>query len=156
MAQDIINMLREDHDRVRKLLTELTETTERAAKRRPELLQKIEREVLQHMRLEEQLFYPALKDSNGRQSLHLYYEALEEHRAVNALVLPDLKGMEPTSGAFTGRAKVLRDIIEHHMVEDENRLFPLAQDTMDPALFEQLAAQAVEFKTAARAGDPAG
>ncbi len=152
MAEGIIEMLREDHDRVRSLLTELTESSERASKRRPELLQKIEAEVLQHTRLEEAVFYPALKDANGKQGLRLFFEAQEEHRAVNALVLPDLKSTEPTSEAFTGRAKVLRDMIEHHMLEEENHLFPLAEDSMDSALLEQLSRQAVEFKQSFKEG----
>jgi len=151
MAEDIIDMLREDHDRVRKMLAELTESTERAGKRRPELLQKIEQEVLLHTRLEEEVFYPALKDSNGKQGARLFFQALEEHRAVNALVLPDLKSAEPTSEAFTGRAKVLRDILEHHMVEEENHLFPLAQDSMGNDRLMELATEASEFKAAAKA-----
>ena len=53
----------------------------------------------------------------------MYYEALEEHRAAGDLVLPDLLNTKPDSEQFSGRAKVLKELIEHHVMEEEGQMF---------------------------------
>jgi hemerythrin-like domain-containing protein len=59
------------------------------------------------------------------------YEALEEHRAVDDLVLPDLLKTDPDSEQFSGRAKVLKELVEHHADEEEKEMFKLAKKTFN-------------------------
>ena len=92
-----VDLLIEDHERLKDILTRLTESTERAVKTRTELLQKLEMEVTIHTQLEEQVLYPAFKEAGGKDELKMYHEAKEEHRAVDSLVLPDLKKTDPGS-----------------------------------------------------------
>ena len=70
-----IDLLIEDHERVKDLLTRLTESTERAVKTRTELLSKLEMEVTIHTQLEEQILYPAYKEAGGKEELKMYHEA---------------------------------------------------------------------------------
>ncbi|GAB2783034.1 hemerythrin domain-containing protein [Halomonas shantousis] len=133
-----IELLTEDHKTVRELLTQLVSTTERAEKKRPELLEKIELEVLAHTTIEEEIFYPAFKESNGKENDRMYYEAWEEHRAVEELVLPDLKKTDPTSPQFSGRAKVLKEMLEHHIEEEEEDMFEKARETMSESQLNEL------------------
>jgi iron-sulfur cluster repair protein YtfE (RIC family) len=146
MAQNVIDMLKEDHDRVRKLLSELVESTERAEKKRAQLLETIEKELKIHTLLEEEIFYPAFKDAGGKDNARMYYEALEEHRAVEELILPDLKNTDPTSVEFSGRAKVLKEMVEHHASEEEQELFPLARKSMSEKQLTELAELVKERK----------
>ena len=95
-----IDLLLEDHQKVRELLSQLTSTTNRAVKKRGELLQKIKQEILVHAQIEEEIFYPAFRDSDADEAGKLYHEAKEEHRAVSALVLPDLEETDPSSDEF--------------------------------------------------------
>lgn len=139
MAHPAIEMLKEDHARMRKLLTELAESTERATKKRSELLEKIERELKVHTTLEEEVFYPAFKEAGDKDSARMYFEAKEEHRAVELLVLPDLLKTDPGSECFSGRAKVLKELIEHHIQEEEEEMFPSAEKLMDKALLDEIA-----------------
>lgn len=118
-----IDMLIEDHERVKDLLTRLTESTERAVKTRTELLQKLEMEVTIHTELEEQILYPAYKEAGGKEELKMYHEAKEEHRAVDSLVLPDLKATDPSTVQFSGRVKVCKELLEHHIEEEESEMF---------------------------------
>ncbi|MEO7324099.1 MAG: hypothetical protein ABIW82_04645 [Dokdonella sp.] len=55
----------------------------------------------------------------------MYFEALEEHRAAGELVLPDLIGSDPGSEQFSSRAKVLKELVEHHASEEEKDSFPV-------------------------------
>ena len=57
----------------------------------------------------------------------MYFEALEEHRAAGDLVLPDLLKTNPASEKFSGRAKVLKELVEHHAGEEEKDMFPRAK-----------------------------
>jgi hemerythrin superfamily protein len=139
MPTTAIEMLKEDHAKVKSLLEQLTDTTDRAEKKRQDLLDKIERELAIHTQLEEEVFYPAFRDANGSKNKAMYFEAVEEHRAVEKLVLPDLKKTDPTSAKFAGRAKVLRELVEHHVKEEEQEMFPEAESVMGKETLEDLA-----------------
>jgi hemerythrin superfamily protein len=148
MPKNAIEMLKADHDKVRALLTKLSETTAAAAKTRPKLLEEIETEILIHAQLEEEIFYPAFKDAGGKDHDKMFYEAAEEHRAVEKLVLPDLKKTSPDSEKFSGRLKVLKEMIEHHAGEEESEMFPEAERTMSKDQLQELGEQMDERKKA--------
>ncbi|MCQ4287395.1 hemerythrin domain-containing protein [Pseudomonas stutzeri] len=141
-----IDLLIEDHERVKDILTRLTESTERAVKTRADLLQKLEMEVTIHTQLEEQILYPAYKEAGGKEELKMYYEAKEEHRAVDSLVLPDLKVTDPGSVEFSGRAKVCKELLEHHIEEEESEMFPQARELFDEARLEEMGEQMSELR----------
>ena len=141
MSTNAIDLLKKDHDLVRKLLTELTVTTNRATKTRSDLIEKIAEELRIHTQIEEEIFYPAFKDAGDREFDRLNYEAREEHRAVEKLVLPDLLKTDPGTDMFAGRAKVLRELVEHHADEEESEMFPRARDTMSRDELESLGEQ---------------
>ena len=125
---DAITLLTDDHKKVRALLTELADTTNRAEKTRNELLAKIAKEIEVHTTIEEEIFYPAFKDAGEKSDDNkMFFEAMEEHRAAGDLVLPDLLKTNVTSDQFGGRAKVLKELIEHHADEEEKEMFPRAR-----------------------------
>ena len=131
---DAITLLKQDHEKVRGLLTELADTTNRAEKTRTELLQKIAAEIKAHTTIEEEIFYPAFKAAGEKaDDSKMFFEALEEHRAAGDLVLPDLLKTDVQSDQFGGRAKVLKELIEHHAGEEEKEMFPRARELMDKA-----------------------
>ena len=133
-----IELLTQDHKTVKKLLEELSNTTERAVKKRGELLARIEHELQIHTALEEELLYPAIKEAGGREEQKMYFEAKEEHRTVDALVLPDLLKTETGTVEFAGRVKVMKELLEHHIEEEESELFPTARKLLGKDALEQL------------------
>jgi hemerythrin superfamily protein len=141
-----VDLLIEDHERLKDILTRLTESTERAVKTRTELLQKLEMEVTIHTQLEEQVLYPAFKEAGGKDELKMYHEAKEEHRAVDSLVLPDLKKTDPGSVEFSGRIKVCKELLEHHIEEEESEMFPDVRELFDAARLEELGKQMAELR----------
>ncbi|GAB6388498.1 hemerythrin domain-containing protein [Stutzerimonas marianensis] len=142
-----IDLLIEDHETLKDLLSRLTDTTERAVKTRTDLLQKLEMEVSIHTQIEEQILYPAYKEAGGKEEMKMYHEAKEEHRTVDALVLPDLKATDPSSLEFSGRAKVCKELLEHHIEEEEEEMFPQARELFDAKRLEEMGQQMAELRT---------
>jgi hemerythrin-like domain-containing protein len=123
-----ITMLKSDHATVKRLLRELSETGERATKQRETLVAQIERELKMHAQLEEEIFYPAFKAaSRGTEAEDLFYEAAEEHHIVD-MVLPALKTANSKSKEFTAKASVLKELVEHHIKEEETEMFAEARE----------------------------
>jgi hemerythrin-like domain-containing protein len=146
VSQNALDMLKADHDEVRELLTKLEDTTSRSVKGRQDLLDKIATELSIHTRLEEEIFYPAFKDANGKLNEQMYFEAREEHRAVEELILPDLKKTKPDSESFSGRAKVLKELVEHHAREEEEEMFPQARKALSSQELNELGERMAERK----------
>jgi hemerythrin superfamily protein len=139
---DAIEMLNSDHKKVRCMLAELAETTARATKTRSELLASIRKELEIHTQIEEEIFYPAFKAAGKKEDdQNMFHEAMEEHRAAGDLVLPDLLGTDVNTPEFGGRAKVLKEMIEHHAGEEEKEMFPRAKELLSKEVLQQLGEQ---------------
>ena len=107
------------------LSEKLAETTERAIETRKKLLKRLEMELKAHTTIEEELFYPALLDaSDDVEDARMVSEGIEEHRACDRKVIPDLHRANPSTIAYSGEAKVLKDYIFHHLEEEEEEIFP--------------------------------
>lgn len=143
---DAIQLLKNDHQAVKGLLEELTQTTSRAVKRRTALLKEIQVNLQAHTTIEEEIFYPAFRDAGSKEEAKMYFEALEEHRAAEDLVLPDLINTQPDSEQFSGRAKVLKELIEHHIQEEEKEMFKQAKQLLDKNELQELGERMAERK----------
>jgi len=146
VGTDAIALLKADHARARELLGELEESSEKATAKRGELLQEIERELKIHTTIEEEIFYPAFREAADKKGdLKLYYEAIEEHHVVDT-VLPELKDTDPSTDVFAAKAKVLKDLVEHHAEEEETEMFPRARKLMDREELARLGEQLAQAK----------
>ncbi len=141
-----IELLKQDHEKVKKLLEDISDTTERAVKKRADLLNTIATELEIHTTLEEEIFYPAFKKAGSREELQMFHEAKEEHRAVEALVLPDLLNTDPGTVEFAGRLKVMKELLEHHIEEEEQEMFKNAKKLMSKQELDDLGKQMEERK----------
>jgi hemerythrin-like domain-containing protein len=137
---DAITLLKQDHKLVKDLLGQLAESSTRAVKKRRDLLGQIHRNLKAHTTIEEEIFYPAFKAAGRKEEEKMYFEALEEHRAAEDLVLPDLMKTDPATEQFSGRAKVLKELIEHHIEEEEQSMFKDAKKLLSRAELNALGA----------------
>ncbi len=156
LDKDAIALLKEDHQKVRGLLSELEKTTERASDKREKLLATIEQELKIHTKIEEEIFYPAFRDAaQKKDDKDLYYEALEEHHVVD-LLLPEIKDTDADSEEFGAKAKVLKDLVEHHAEEEETEMFPRAQKLIDREELLRLGGELAKAKESMAAGSAGG
>jgi hemerythrin superfamily protein len=129
---DAITLLKEDHKTLRDLTSKLADTTERAVETRKTLLGRIETILAAHTTIEEELFYPAfIAAADNIESKRMVAEGIEEHRAADRKVIPDLHKLDPTSIQWSGDAKVLKDYIFHHLKEEEEEMFPKVRALID-------------------------
>ncbi|MBZ9780954.1 hemerythrin domain-containing protein [Pseudomonas sp. REP124] len=142
-----IDLLKADHEKVKTILGQLSESTERATKKRVELLEKLEMEISIHTKLEEEILYPAFKQAGTKEEDVMYFEAKEEHRTVDSLVLPDLKETDPGTPEFAGRVKVVKELLEHHIEEEETEMFPKAKKLLGKAKLDELGEQMEMMKS---------
>ncbi len=127
MARDILKTLTDEHEEVRALFDKLKDTTDRAKKTRADLLGEIESKLLPHAKWEELVFYPAFKERADRDGLKTHAEAVQEHRAVERTVIPDVHAADTDTPEFAGRAKVFAEFVDHHAKEEEKTMFKMAR-----------------------------
>ena len=146
MARDILKTLKEEHDLLRDLFAELKDTTDRGVKKRAELLDKIEANLIPHAKWEEQVFYPAFSERADRDGQQTYAEALAEHHAVEQSVIPEVHAAEPGTPEFAGRSKVLGEFVDHHAKEEEKTMFKMARELFTAEERADLDVQYEEWK----------
>jgi hemerythrin-like domain-containing protein len=141
---EAIALLLDDHKQLRALLSRLEKATTRT---QGPTLEKVAALLKAHTKIEEQIFYPAFKEAGKKKDDDkMYFEALEEHRAAGELVLPDLLQTSIGTDQFGGRAKVLKELVEHHAGEEEKEMFPRARKLLDIATRKELGEQMGELR----------
>ena len=137
-APDAISVLKKDHEKVRGLLKKLESSALKGRAGTSALVKQIDRELKVHTQIEEEIFYPAFKEAvRSKEDRELYFEALQEHHVVD-LVLPEVKVTKETDEEFAAKAKVLKDLVEHHAGEEEKEMFPKARKVMDRSELQEL------------------
>jgi hemerythrin-like domain-containing protein len=141
-APDAIALLKQDHETVRGLLASLENAT---GARRAKLLAQVGQELKVHTTIEEEIFYPAYLDAaRKKEDKKLYYEAKQEHHVVD-LVLPEAADGESPE-ELKAKAKVLKELVEHHADEEESEMFPRARKLFDRDELRELGQAMAERK----------
>jgi len=125
---DAITLLKNDHKAVKRLFRQFEKLGDNAVKSRRELVEKMIEELSVHAAIEEQLFYPTVRESVPETEDHVL-ESLEEHHVVK-WTLSELVDMKGDEERFEAKVTVLIESVEHHAGEEEDDLFPLVRKAM--------------------------
>ena len=140
---DALSLLKADHDKVKKMLAEGEKTTERGEKTRTELFETLKAEMMLHERIEEEIFYPALKEHPKANDIVL--EGYEEHHVVDE-IMGELEATPVTDEMWGAKFTVMKENIEHHIEEEEGDMFKQARQVFDADELEQLGERMAELK----------
>lgn len=141
MSKNAIDLLIDDHDTIKKLFKELEATKEEETEKRESLLDTLENLIELHSEMEEQYLYPAFqKAAEDHDDAEMVFEAKEEHE-VARLEMPRVKNTEPGTTQFEARVKVLRELLTHHIDEEESDMFPRAKKLLSKEELEEIGAQ---------------
>jgi iron-sulfur cluster repair protein YtfE (RIC family) len=117
-------LLKRQHREVKKLFAE-TKKAE-GAKERRQGLDEISARLTAHMSIEEAIFYPAVAELATKKTEEMVPEAYEEHH-VAKLVLGELPEVDPEDERFEVKVTVLSELIDHHVEEEEEEMFKVAE-----------------------------
>ncbi|MFL5736770.1 MAG: hemerythrin domain-containing protein [Actinomycetota bacterium] len=130
-----MDLLKQDHEKVKKLMEEIDSTTERGVKTREELFTKFKEEMSVHERIEEEIFYPRLTEQAKTKEIAL--EGYEEHHVVD-VVIGELDNVPYDDEHWAAKFTVMKENVEHHIEEEEGEMFKLAKQALDGDELEEL------------------
>jgi hemerythrin-like domain-containing protein len=116
-------------------------------KTREELFATIKGELAVHETIEEEIFYPALKEHPKAKELVL--EGYEEHHVVDT-VMAELEGLDVSDETWGAKAQVMKENVEHHIEEEEGEMFKQARQVFDRQELEDLGTRMADRKVAAQ------
>ena len=121
-----IDLLDADHKSVKKMFIDFGALCEEGARAEPKraLAGRICQALAVHMQIEEEIFYPAVREATGDDPL--MDEAASEHAQAKELIA-HIKDMKATSDNFDAMVKQLGKAIDKHVLEEREQMFLEAQ-----------------------------
>ncbi len=123
---DAIELLKAEHEKVKAAFIEFEALDSDAYEEKNQLADLICSDLTKHAIIEEEIFYPAIQEVTPDAN-ELLDEALVEHACAKALIA-EIESMSADEELFDAKVKVLSEQIEHHIEEEENEMFPLAEE----------------------------
>jgi len=141
---DGLQLLAADHRKVEGLFESFEKASGATAKEK--IVRQICTELKVHSQIEEEIYYPAIRGKVEEDALD---EAYVEHDSAK-LLINELEAADPDESFYDAKVKVLSELIEHHVGEEEKQRDNLFQQTRAAdidlaALGERLAARKAEL-----------
>jgi hemerythrin superfamily protein len=135
-----LELLTREHREQENLLDELAEARHKDI--RLSLYEKFREALIKHISMEEKIFYPRLKKIPGLEDRVL--EALEEHNICMQL-LQELDA-SAADKIWKAKMKVLKELTEHHVKDEENNLFPEVRELASEEYLQDMGQQMKHHK----------
>jgi hemerythrin superfamily protein len=120
-APDAVDLLKRDHAQVKKAFKQFEKAKYKDPNALREFVATICNDLTIHTRLEEEIFYPAvrakIKDDD------LMNEALIEHTSAKTLIA-DIQKLGADDPMFKPSVTVLAEYVQHHVREEERDMLP--------------------------------
>lgn len=125
---DIIQSIKKDHKELRQMFDKLVDSESKSD------FLALRQELVPHMKAEEAIFYPLLMDGDSREDT---LEGYEEHHA-SELVLKELEKTRVQDERWPAKLKVLKEMVEHHIKEEESKILKSAQSELEKSELQEL------------------
>ena len=126
--KDACDLLDADHKKVQKMFKDYEELAgsraRSAAQKKLDLSRQICMELTVHTQIEEEIFYPALREAI--KETDLLDEATVEHQSAKELIA-QLEQAGEADEMYDAKVKVLGEYVNHHIKEEKNEMFPKAR-----------------------------
>jgi hemerythrin superfamily protein len=136
---NILEELKRDHEEVKALFEQMTS----GGKQNEKTFAKLKQEILNHAKAEEKVLYKAIRDEAEIRETVL--EGYEEHHVAN-VVLRELDKNKRDGERWPAKLKVLQEIVDHHVQEEESEIFQKTEQLFPPEKLEEMGAQFEEEK----------
>jgi hemerythrin superfamily protein len=117
---DILDTLQAEHDEVQDLLKKLTQSE--TAREQKSLLNQVKQALVPHTKAEEEVVYNPVSALSGEKAKIDGAEGFTEHALATATLM-QLDTLAPNTPEFKAAAKVLKELIDHHVQEEERNIW---------------------------------
>ena len=125
-AMKVTNILRKDHRLVSGMIMTLEMTPKINGMMRRSLFSQIRRQLLVHAQAEEDVLYPAVRNMRIGNAEQLVQDSTKEHDNIKRL-LQEIDRLDPVTDEFDGKVADLRRTIQHHVEDEEGKVFPMLE-----------------------------
>lgn len=144
MHNELFKQLTQEHQQVKQIISKMLKAPPDS---RESLFEELKINLLPHMEGEEKALYPVLTKKQDAHQPAL--EALEEHHVAKT-VITEIRNTEPNSDTWLAKCKVLSDLLNHHIQEEEEEIFELTRKTISEQvageIFNNYLSQRNDFK----------
>ena len=139
VQQGILADLHQDHEKVAGLIEQMLKSED--AKERGAIFKEVMSELLAHSQAEQSVLYRKLEKSDTEKSRSFAYEGDNEHHIVEQQLQQMARSRSKASEQWTAMATVLRELVNHHVTEEESTGFSRANSEFDADELEKLGQQ---------------
>ncbi len=132
---DILDTLQTEHDEVQDLLKKLVDSEN--AREQKQLAQRVKRALVPHTKAEEKVVYDAVLALRGKDAKIDGNEGYIEHGLADQ-TLKKLDKLTANSPAFNAAAKVLKELVDHHIQEEERNIWAQVKKNFSDEQREQM------------------
>jgi hemerythrin superfamily protein len=145
-AVDAVELLKQQHREVEEMFERFEKMTDRAVVSKKKLADEICNALIMHTTIEEEIFYPATREASD-ETEDMVDEAVVEHASAKDLIA-QIQEMDPGDDLYDAKVKVLGELVEHHVKEEEEEMFPKTRELkLDmKALGEEMATRQQEIE----------
>ncbi|MCK8519191.1 hemerythrin domain-containing protein [Methanoculleus sp. 7T] len=144
MAQNVIEILKQEHEMV---LSQFSELASKGVSDRERKYESLKENLMPHLIGEEQALYPRLKEEADMRDTIL--ESIQEHSAVKTLLSQLDSASTSEEDVWVAKLKVIQENVKHHISEEENEIFPQMQQKMSSSDLSSLGSRYEEAKRSA-------
>ena len=135
----ILQDLHRDHQEVSGLITRMLDSTE--AGQRGELIKEIGKLLISHSHAEQNVLYRKMEKSDSEESRSFAFEGTNEHQIVERQIEQLTSARDKAGEKWTAQATVLKELVEHHVKEEESTGFDCARKEFDADALDKMGEQ---------------
>ena len=142
-----IEALMADHRKVEALFKQYEKAKEAEDDSRREIAETLCAELTVHATVEEEIFYPWLRETLEEDDMEMVEEAQVEHNGAKDLIA-QIQGALAVDDVYDAKVKVLSEYIKHHVKEEEEEIFPSVSSEREALdeLGQEMEARKAELK----------
>jgi hemerythrin superfamily protein len=137
-AEPILDLLHADHEKVAEMFEQMCGGEH---KNPTELFKQIKNELTAHAKAEQKVLYTRMKKTGEEEATDFALEGAVEHELVEQLLDQLGRSRQKGSDEWMARAKVLKEMVQHHVDEEESAGFKAARECFNENELEQLGAE---------------
>lgn len=119
-------LLTADHEKVEKLFHQYELMNQQDFQGKEAIVEEVRTEFEVHAKIEEEIFYPALRATESEEGKDLVDEGIHEHNAARDS-LQALQDLSPEDAEYDETFQQFMQCVRHHVEEEKNEMFPLAE-----------------------------